>query len=487
MPFRREQVAKGADNLGNSSVSATFPNTMQNGSIILLAWIGNGDAANSANTPTDSIGNTYIRVLSKSVVSFFDLEIWYAKNKGSTANTVTVTDINAAINTAVIVEEWTGADSTTVVDASNSNSGTVSPLTPGSASNVISDALIWVAGVDFTASSDLTLSGSLSNLTQQQLGITSNLGIGSAVTASKGSYNNGFTTTSSTAWACAQVIIRKKPEGTTTSSSSISSTSSSISSTSSSTSSTSFSASSISTSSTSSSLSTSSTSSSTSSTSSSISSTSSSSTSASTSISSTSSSISSTSMSSTSQSSTSASTSISSTSSSYSSTSSSISSTSFSQSSTSFSSTSSSSSTSTTAIPKNLVYSYQDSLTLPTSNAVAIDADTNKNIQNVAIDDSDYFIQYGSEYMIQEYKKKWINNTDIPSFSWKGRTTQSTTFSPLFIQIYNVVGATWETLVRETLVVADTDVAYTVTQSSNPTNYYGSNNIVTFRVYQQVL
>ena len=69
-----------------------------------------------------------------------------------------------------------------------------------------------------------------------------------------------------------------------------------------------------------------------------------------------------------------------------------------------------------------------------------IDADTNKNVQNVAIDDGDYMIQYGSEYMIQEYKKKWINNTDVPSFTWKGRTTYDTRISPLVFQIYNVGG-----------------------------------------------
>jgi hypothetical protein len=57
---------------------------------------------------------------------------------------------------------------------------------------------------------------------------------------------------------------------------------------------------------------------------------------------------------------------------------------------------------------------------------------------NVAIDDGDYFVQYGSEYMVQEYKKKWTNNTDTPSFTWIGRTTYDTRISPLLIQIYNV-------------------------------------------------
>lgn len=124
---------------------------------------------------------------------------------------------------------------------------------------------------------------------------------------------------------------------------------------------------------------------------------------------------------------------------------------------------------------------------LPLTNTDDIDPDSAKNYQNVGVDDSDYFIQTGSEYMIQEYKKRWINNTDTPIFTWKGRTTQSTPTSPLLIQIYNQNSATWETLATINKVPADTDMQFTVTQSTNVSNYYDSNNIVTFRVYQLVV
>lgn len=115
-----------------------------------------------------------------------------------------------------------------------------------------------------------------------------------------------------------------------------------------------------------------------------------------------------------------------------------------------------------------------------------VNIDTSKNDQNIAVDDGDYFIQYGSKIMLQEYKKKWTNTTDQPTFTWKGRTTQSTVLSPLLIQIYNISTAAWETLMRETRMPADTDFQRTVTQSANISNYYDSNNIVTFRVFQQV-
>lgn len=88
--------------------------------------------------------------------------------------------------------------------------------------------------------------------------------------------------------------------------------------------------------------------------------------------------------------------------------------------------------------------------------------------------------------MIQEYKKRWINNTDIPQFTWKGRTTYDTRISPLVVQIYNVVGTVWETLMVVNTLPADTDIQITDTQPTNISNYYDSNNIVAFRIYQKV-
>lgn len=39
--------------------------------------------------------------------------------------------------------------------------------------------------------------------------------------------------------------------------------------------------------------------------------------------------------------------------------------------------------------------------------------------------------------MIQEYKYRNKNNTDAVTFSWKGRTTQSTVTSPFLVQVWN--------------------------------------------------
>lgn len=193
-------------------------------------------------------------------------------------------------------------------------------------------------------------------------------------------------------------------------------------------------------------------------------------------------------MSSISTSSTSSSTSRSSTSSSFSSTSSSQSSTSASTSSTSFSSTSSSISTSSTTYPPpNIDYTYQDSLTLPTTAADLINRFTVSQVSDVAGDDEDYFIEYGSEYMIRNYQRQGADNTSTPQFTWRGRTTVPTTSSPMYIQIFNVNSSAWETLAVANILPPDTDFSVTVKQTSNPSNYYDSRNMVTFRSYQQII
>lgn len=109
------------------------------------------------------------------------------------------------------------------------------------------------------------------------------------------------------------------------------------------------------------------------------------------------------------------------------------------------------------------------------------------NYGNVSTDDGDYFIERGSRYMIREYKAQHPNNTDSITMTWKGRSTLSTLVSPILIQIFNQNSGLWETLANQTLVPADTDFQVAVSQTTNVSNYYDSNNVVTFRSYQLVV
>ncbi len=123
---------------------------------------------------------------------------------------------------------------------------------------------------------------------------------------------------------------------------------------------------------------------------------------------------------------------------------------------------------------------------LTAANADLTNKLTPTNYSNESVDDGDYFIQYGSKTIVQEFKKDWTNNTDNISFTFKGRTTLSTLVSPIIIQIYNQTTPSWETMAVINKIPVDTDFTQTVTKSTNVSNYYDSSAIVTFRVYQRV-
>jgi hypothetical protein len=211
MAFSRIQAASGTDTTFASSVSATFASANMAGNTILLAWEGDTGAVNAANTPTDTAGNTYTRLISKSVAATFDLEIWIATNiKYKVGNVVTVTDTIGGSDGALIVEEWAGGSLLPVVDGSSSNSGTGSPLTSGAFTPATDTILLWVAGAESVGASDLTAAAGYSNLTQVATAF-SNLGICSQVVTVPASQNGGFTSIVSVSWACAMVGIKLAP------------------------------------------------------------------------------------------------------------------------------------------------------------------------------------------------------------------------------------------------------------------------------------
>lgn len=131
-------------------------------------------------------------------------------------------------------------------------------------------------------------------------------------------------------------------------------------------------------------------------------------------------------------------------------------------------------------------------LTYTTSGLSLTGADLNNDLTPVQVsqvngDDGDYFIQRGSEYTAMHFQRKGINNTSNINVSWKGRTTISTLISPFYLQIFNQNSLAWETIASQTLVPADTDFVINASQTTNLSNYYDSNNQVTFRSYQQVI
>lgn len=123
----------------------------------------------------------------------------------------------------------------------------------------------------------------------------------------------------------------------------------------------------------------------------------------------------------------------------------------------------------------------------PSTSADLSAAFTSPQYGDVAVDDGDYWIETGSQYVTAYYKKIWTNSTDSPSFTWRGRSTLSPQMSTVYLQIYNFNSSAWETLDTETSQPADTDFVMTGTQSANVSNYYNTRNIVAFRIYQKVI
>ena len=126
-------------------------------------------------------------------------------------------------------------------------------------------------------------------------------------------------------------------------------------------------------------------------------------------------------------------------------------------------------------------------MTLPSTGADLASRNTAVLYSNESVNDGDYAIQFGSEYIISNYQYDWTDNTSLIQFTWSGRTTFDTRVSPIVIQIYNVNSTSWETLAIINTQPADVDFTKKVTQTTNLSNYYDSNNIVTFRVYQRVV
>lgn len=213
MALARVQAKTGLNTTFASDVSSTaFASPLSNPSIIMVAWEGDAVAANGANTPTDTAGNTYVRILSKAVAATFDLEIWYALNTHTTAsNIVRITDNGGGVDSIIAVEEWTGNKTSAPTDGSSSNSGSISPLTAGAFSSTHSNDLIFVGGVEAVGASDLTAGAGYSNLSQANTTF-SNLGICSQVGAA-GSYNGTFTSSVGVSWACGAGAIQDNTGG----------------------------------------------------------------------------------------------------------------------------------------------------------------------------------------------------------------------------------------------------------------------------------
>ena len=75
---------------------------------------------------------------------------------------------------------------------------------------------------------------------------------------------------------------------------------------------------------------------------------------------------------------------------------------------------------------------------MPSSGNDLLNTMRTHEVSDVMDDDGDYFIQFGSEFMVVNFQEKFANSTDNINVRWSGRSTVSTVTSPVFLEIYNV-------------------------------------------------
>lgn len=108
-------------------------------------------------------------------------------------------------------------------------------------------------------------------------------------------------------------------------------------------------------------------------------------------------------------------------------------------------------------------------------------------VSNLSGDDGDYYIQRGSEFTALHFQRITTSNTQNINIIWKGRSTESSIVSPIYLQIFNQNSAQWETLDYDNTQISDKDYILNGLVTANLSNYYDSNFQVTCRIYQQVI
>ena len=113
---------------------------------------------------------------------------------------------------------------------------------------------------------------------------------------------------------------------------------------------------------------------------------------------------------------------------------------------------------------------------------------TTTEVTNISTDDGNYAVNTTSSpnFSIFQLKNKNSNNTDQISVSWKGKTDRLPSTSTVYLQIYNYNSSAWETLSSNNSASINTDFTLTGIKTTNLSNYYGTGNWISCRIYQEV-
>lgn len=201
MALARVGVHTGTNTIFGSSVTtASWTSTSGN---ILVAGIEADVVALNGITVTDNKGNTWNRVISTSLASTFDLEIWVAYNiTGGATHTVTATDNGGGVDSLIIVEEWSGAALAAALDKSAGATGLASTALNSGATAATTQADELVVGVGVASGNvTMTAGASYSNLTKINTTF-STLAFETKVVSATGAQTADMTSGTAGSWAC---------------------------------------------------------------------------------------------------------------------------------------------------------------------------------------------------------------------------------------------------------------------------------------------
>lgn len=169
---------------------------------MLIAIVEADTVAANGITVTGNNSTSWSRVISTSLAATFDLEVWVAYNiPGGAAQTVTATDSGGGVDSLIIVEEWSGAATSSAADKSIGATGSGTALSSGaSATTTQANELVIGAGV-VSGNVVMTAGSGYTNLNKVNTTFTT-LAFESKVVAATGAQTAAMTSGTTGSWAC---------------------------------------------------------------------------------------------------------------------------------------------------------------------------------------------------------------------------------------------------------------------------------------------
>lgn len=131
-------------------------------------------------------------------------------------------------------------------------------------------------------------------------------------------------------------------------------------------------------------------------------------------------------------------------------------------------------------------YSRENASGLETDTSTLSTAFSSQDYTDVATDDDTFLDLEGSSQYFKLLFKRANSSADSITVTWKGKSTLAPSSSTVYLQIYNQNTSAWEALDNDASTGANTEFTLTGSITSNQSNYYDTDMVVSCRVYQEV-